>query len=209
MAEIPVERKEKSAFPMWLLPLLLLLLLIPLFYYMCGRSNTVVVDNTNGNRAVVTSNAGNMMSNAANTAVVVNNNTGNANVSGSTSNPTGEVVTAVNFFGFTKDKMSLVGRKADLRSARVEHVVSDRVFTVKSEGQKMFVMLDDSLNQGQKEEQIKIRAGQNLQLGGEFRAVPTAEVKDEAQNRDLSAKNYAQMKGQQVYLHATSISDAR
>ncbi len=76
MAEIPVERKEKSAFPWWLIPLLLLLLLLPLIWY-CSR-NTAVVTNTNGNnnanRVVVANNAnGN-----GNLGVVVNNN-GNAN----------------------------------------------------------------------------------------------------------------------------------
>jgi outer membrane protein OmpA-like peptidoglycan-associated protein len=46
MAEIPVERKEKSSFPWWLIPLLLLLLLVP-FLYFCNKST--VGDNTNGN----------------------------------------------------------------------------------------------------------------------------------------------------------------
>lgn len=55
MAEIPVQRNTKSAFPWWLIPLLLLLLLLPLIWY-CSR-NTAVVDNTNTNRAVTTTNA--------------------------------------------------------------------------------------------------------------------------------------------------------
>ncbi|MDQ6787861.1 MAG: OmpA family protein [Acidobacteriota bacterium] len=77
MAEIPVERKEKSSFPWWLIPLLLLLLLIP-FLYFCNKS--AVVDNTNNNynanRTIVTGgNANNMNGgtiNGANTVVVTN-----------------------------------------------------------------------------------------------------------------------------------------
>ncbi len=58
MADIPVERKEKSGLPWWLIPLLLLLLLPMLFFGFCNRStvvdNTNVNRNTNANRAVVT-----------------------------------------------------------------------------------------------------------------------------------------------------------
>ena len=67
MAEIPVERNEKSGFPWWLIPLLLLLVLLPLLYFTCGRNTNVA--NTNGNnnanRTVVAANNGN---------TVVNNN---------------------------------------------------------------------------------------------------------------------------------------
>ena len=70
MAEIPVERNEKSGFPWWLIPLLLLLVLLPLLYFTCGRNTNVA--NTNGN------NNGNAnrtaVANNGNTAVVVNNN---------------------------------------------------------------------------------------------------------------------------------------
>lgn len=78
MAEIPVEHKEKSGLPWWLIPLLLLLLIPILFFGLRGCSDRAgVVDNTNGNanRTVVTT-----MN--ANNAVVVNNannlNAGNA-----------------------------------------------------------------------------------------------------------------------------------
>lgn len=70
MAEIPVEKNTKSAFPWWLIPLLLLLLLLPLIWY-CSR-NTAVVDNTN--RVVNTNGNANRVMNAnnGNTAVVFN-----------------------------------------------------------------------------------------------------------------------------------------
>lgn len=70
MAEIPVEKNTKSAFPSWLIPLLLLLLLLPLIWY-CSR-NTAVVDNTN--RVVNTNGNANraMNANNGNTAIVFN-----------------------------------------------------------------------------------------------------------------------------------------
>ena len=224
MADIPVERKEKSGLPWWLIPLLLLLLLPLLFFGFCNRNT--VVDNTNGNtntnRANLANNnmngnvrAANSMSaaNASNVAVVTN--TGNANMSAGSSTDdvalnSGPVVTDTNFFAGANDKMTLVGREAKISSVRVNRVLSDRVFTVKSGSGEMFVMLDENLDSpGGKESQIKMKPGQNVNLGGSFRTIPTAEVKDEAQNRDLSQKEYAQMKGQRVYLHASSVSDVQ
>ena len=232
MADIPVERKEKSGLPWWLIPLLLLLLLPLLFFGFCNRGAVVDNTNTNGNtnvnRMVSTSNInsntmimnGNaMMTNSSNAVVVANNNSNNRNgvVNGNLGNGSnnaalnsGPVVTDTNFFGGVNDKMTLVGREAKISSVRVNRVLSDRVFTVKSGSGEMFVMLDENLDSpGGKEDQIKMKPGQNVNLGGSFRTIPTAEVKDEAQNRDLSQKEYAQMKGQRVYLHATSVSDVR
>ena len=236
MAEIPVERKQKSAFPMWLIPLLLLLLLLPLLYFTCGRNNNVaVVDNTNANRALGSANNGNSYGSitgangsttgannsavaAGNTAIVTNangnaNGVGNSTTAANANNPAaaGGTVTAVNYFGTVKDKSTIVGRNVDLRTARVSRVLSDRVFTVRSEGEEMFVMLDENLDSpGGKEGQIKIRAGQNVKLAGAFRSVPTTgEVGGERQGGGLNQKEYAQMKNQQVYLHATGVEDAR
>ncbi len=238
MAEIPVEKKE-GGFPWWLIPLILLLLLVPLFLLMrnCDNGTTANVNNTT-NRTVVTTNSGNgnsslttnsttVVTNTSNTTTTGVNGMGNgssmngmnsgnstsgANISGnstSSTTTTGETITDVNYFGSASDKSTLVGRGINLSGVVVNRVVSDRVFTVKSGAGEMFVMLDDALNAGGKEKQIQIKRGQRINLGGSFRNVPTAEVKDEAQNRDLNAKNYAQMKGQNVYLHATGVSDAK
>ncbi len=216
MAEIPVERKRKSAFPAWLIPLLLLLLLLPLLWFMMRGCSPAAVDNDNkdGNRVLTTSenNAGTIVNNAAdrvvNSAVTTGDNSG-VNNNNERSRNIGKTVTAVNFFGFTKDKASLVGREVDLRSARVNRVLSDRVFTVKSENDEMFVMLDENLDTaGGKEQQIKIRPGQNVKLNGSFRDVPTEETSDELQHGDLKIKDYEQMKNQNVYLHATSVGNA-
>jgi hypothetical protein len=234
MAEIPVERKEKSGFPWWLIPLLLLLLLLPLLWF-CTRDTAVTNTNanTNANRAGAMSNANGAMSNAnnmngasnmtggasgasgaGNTAVVVNSANGNsgANANGAMSGGanSGAAVTDVNMFGTTTDKSTLVGRNSTLSGVRVERVLSDKVFTVKSGSGEMFVLLDDNLDSGGgKEKQIKMQSGQNVNIGGAFRSVPTAEVKDETKGGGLNSKEYAQMKGQSVYLHATSVSDVK
>ncbi len=223
MADIPVERKEKSGLPWWLIPLLLLLLLPLLFFGFCNR-NTTVVDNTNGNananRANLANNNGNVRAansisatNTSNVAVVTNTGNANMSVGNSTNNAalnSGPVITDTNFFAGANDKMTLAGRQAEIKNVRVNRVLSDRVFTVKSGSGEMFVMLDENLDSpGGKESQIRMKPGQNVNLGGSFRTIPTAEVNDAAQNSDLSQKEYAQMKGQRVYLHATSVSDVQ
>ncbi len=133
----------------------------------------------------------------SNTAVVVNSNTGAA-------------VTDVNMFGTTTDKATLVGRGSTLTGVPVNRVLSDHVFTVKSGSGEQFVYLDENLDSGGgKENQIKPRPGSRINLGGTFENVPTGEMKEETKGGGLSGKKYAQMKGQTVYLHATSLSDAK
>lgn len=220
MAEIPVERKEGGSFPWWLIPLLLLLLLLP-FLYFCNKS--AVVDNTNynGNRAnvAVTANVNNRAAtvntgnntvavNAGNTAIVVDNNGVSINANPGTRS--GAVIKDVNEFGSATDKSTLVGRGFFVNGVRVNRVLSDKVFTVKSGSGEMFVMLDNNLDSpGGKEGQIKMKQGQIVNLGGEFRNVPNGETTAETKGGGLDSKEYAQMKGQQVYLHANSVEDAK
>jgi hypothetical protein len=224
MAEIPVERKVGSSFPMWLIPLILLLLLLPLLYF-CSRNNAADNTNYNGNRTnvgtttnantVTTTNANNRVAtnsgtgmnaaNSGNTAVVVDNNNAANGASGDRS-----VIKDVNEFGSATDKTALAGRGFFVNGVRVNRVLSDNVFTVKSGSSEMFVMLDQNLDSpGGKEGQIKIKQGQNVNIGGEFRSVPSGETSAETKGGGLNGKEYAQMKGQQVYLHATSVGDAK
>lgn len=228
MAEIPVERNTKSGLPWWLIPLLLLLLLLPLLWFMSRGCNTAPVANgnsngnfnNNGNRAASSANTGNAgaMSNAG--AMTTNNsgtmsngggNAGNSTISvNGTGSATGERVTDVNLFGGTADKNSLAGRGVQLTKVKVNRVLSDRVFTVTSGSGEMFAMLDETLDSGGgKEKQIKIQPGQTVNLNGDFRRVPDANTKEEVQNRDLNRAEYGQMKGQQIYLHATRVEDAK
>jgi hypothetical protein len=55
----------------------------------------------------------------------------------------------------------------------------------------------------------RVQARCSYYLGGEFRNVPTDEVAQETKGGGLDKSEYAQMKGQQVYLHATSVSDVK
>ncbi len=71
----------------------------------------------------------------------------------------------------------------------------------------MFALLNNNLDStGGKKGQIKMRSGQNVKLGGEFRNVPTDEIAQKTKGGGLDKNEYAQMKGQQVYLHANSVS---
>ncbi|HVF86040.1 MAG TPA: hypothetical protein VM866_00560 [Pyrinomonadaceae bacterium] len=197
MAEIPVERRK--GFPWWLPLLALVGLLLIGFVLMrgCNDRTAAVTDNTNNNRNA--------------NAALGTDNTNNANARMTTQGvgtATGERVTDVNLFGSTAEKSTLAGRRVDLQNVKVNRVVSDRVFTLTSGSGEMFVMLDDTLNRGGMEEQIKMQPGQLVNLGGTFQGVPTEEIKDE-QRRDLNAGEYARMKGQQIYLHATDVKNAK
>ena len=119
---------------------------------------------------------------------------------------TGGEITDTGYFAGVNPKSSLVGRRANFANARVEKVVSDHIFTVKSGGEEMYVYLDESQDTAAgKEKQVKVKAGQTLNLSGDFRTVPTEDIKAEtAPKKDgtLTSKEYADLKGQQVYLHA-------
>jgi hypothetical protein len=217
MAEIRVVRKEGNSFPKWLIPLLLLLLLLPLLYFF-SKSDDADNTNSNANRSAVTdsgNSVGNVQNtanaavagNAGNSAVVVNNNDAAINSDGAARG--GAVIKDVNEFGTANDKASLVGRGFFVNGVRVNRVLSDKFFTVRSSAGEMFVMLDENLDSsGGKENQIKMRRGQKVNLGGEFRNVPTNEVAQETEG-GLSRNEYARLKRQQVYLHATSVSDEK
>ena len=196
MAEIPVTRKS-GGLPWWLPLLAILGLLLLGFFFLRGCNDRAAVVNTNAN---------NMASMNANVGMA------NANARITTegaATATGQRVTDVNIFGSTADKMSLAGRRVDLTNVRVARVLSDRVFTVTSGSGEMFVMLDENLDTGGgREQQIKARPGQSVNLGGTFRNVPSAETSEERQGRALDAREYAQMKGQQIYLHATDVRNA-
>lgn len=228
MAEIPVTRAKRGLpWWLWLLPLLALLLLLLFFSRSCN--DRAAIDN-NTNRAAANNANGNSTTNGtANGSAVVNGSgtTNNANASGTTANgnasgnsgnsninvsgvgaASGDRVTDVNLFANTADKSTIVGRRVDLTKVKVNRVLSDRVFTVTSGSGEMFVLLDENLDTGGgKEQQIKMRPGQLVNLGGTFRNVPTGEVKEE-RSRNLNRREYEQMKDQRVYLHCTDVKNA-
>ncbi len=183
MAEIPVQRK-RGGLPWWLLLLGLLGLLLLSVLLMRG-CNSAGVTNTNDNA----------------NAMVGNDKAASGGESTSTN------ITDLNIFGNTTDKQSLVNRRVDLTDARIARVLSDRVFTITSGSGEMFVMLDENLDSsGGREQQIRMRPGQLVNLGGTFQRVPSEEqVRGE---RELDAREYAQMANQHVYLHCTNIRNA-
>lgn len=207
MAEIPVERKQ-GGLPWWLIPLLLLLVLIPLlFLFSRGCADNTVGNTNNGN--VNRAGASNINSSPANgTAVVTNNNAGNISAGGNAGSANSSALTDINYFAGISDKNTLAGRTVDFKNVEVDRVLSDHVFTVKSGASEIFVYLDESQDSGGgKEQAVKIRPNQKLNLSGDFRRVPNAETaneKNEKQAGGLTEKEYAQMKGQQVYLHGVS-----
>jgi hypothetical protein len=241
MAEIPVERKKRTAtaaaggaaptrkgLPWWLFPLIALLLLIPLLFLLargCDGYNAGVVSNANngnGNRGNVAETAaavnGGNRSNA-NALIVITNDNDNSIVRSTTNNDYSgnenraansgaSAITDTSYFAGVNDKQTLVGRTAEFDEARVRRVVSDRVFTVRSGGGEMYVLLDEGLDSGGGSEQkVKIRPGQKLNLSGEFRQVPTEETNAERE-KDLSGRDFERMKNQKVYLHATSVKNS-
>lgn len=210
MAEIPVERK-KGGLPWWLIPLILALILIPLIFFLARGCNPAVVgnsNNSNGNSRVASGNGNSARGN--NTAVVVNNNSGtmtgnNANAN-SNAGSVGATMSDANGFGSTADKKTLIGRMADFQNVKVNRVLSDHVFTVKSGDGEMFALLDEKLDTGGgNEKRIQMKPGMSVNLSGDFRAAPNAEVSAE-KKEDLNSKEYAQMKGQQIYLHVNNVS---
>lgn len=194
MAEIPVTRKS-GGLPWWLPLLAILGLLLLGFFFLRGCNDRAAVVDTNANNAV-NANVGTANANAR----ITTENLGTA---------TGQRVTDVNLFGSTADKMSLAGRRVDLTNVRVARVLSDRVFTVTSGSGEMFVMLDENLDTGGgKEQQIKARPGQLVNLGGTFQRVPNAQTQEERSGRGLNAQEFQQMANQQVYLHCTDVKNA-
>lgn len=191
MAEIPVTRKS-GGLPWWLPLLAILGLLLLGFFFLRGCNDRAAVVDTNAN------NVANMSTNA--NARITTENAGTA---------TGQRVTDVNIFGSTADKTSLAGRRVDLTNVRVARVLSDRVFTVTSGSGEMFVMLDENLDTGGgREQQIKARPGQLVNLGGSFQLVPNAQTQGERSGGGLNAQEFQQMANQQVYLHCTDAKNA-
>jgi hypothetical protein len=236
MAQIPVQRKNQRAavpatktggMPRWLLPAIALLLLIPLLLLSmrgCSDTNNAGIAGGNAaNRSSTDSRSATALNENAtnNTAVVVansgaseepspesNNNqtAGSANVE---SPGSGAVVTDASYFAGINDKSALAGRRAELKSVRVRRVLSDHLFTVGSGRGEIYAFLGENLDSGGgREDKIRIRRGQVLDLSGDFRPIPEAEVQDETQNGGLSEKELKRLKGQKIYLHASGVGEA-
>lgn len=208
VAEIPVERKSAIPWWAWFLLALLLLALVALGLSRCGAERAGLNSGTNqsaagaGNRNGATS--GSAAGSNASTPVATNT----SSAGGTAGNASG-AVTDISAYLSASDKGSLAGRGADFGSVMVQRVLSDRAFTVgPSRDQELFVMLDNSLNEGAAEKQVQIKEGQRLTLAGTFEKPPTAETAQE-RYRGLSASEAAEMKAREIYVHANRVAGAR
>lgn len=128
----------------------------------------------------------------------------NLNSDGAVSEANANRITDVNTYASTPDKSTLVGKAAEMRNVKVARLLSDRVFTVTSGAGEIFAMLDENLDTGSRESNVRLQPGQTVSLSGSFQNVPNDQIRDE-RRRNLNAREFAQMKNQQVYLHVTSI----
>jgi hypothetical protein len=103
-----------------------------------------------------------------------------------------------------------VGNRVQLTDLKVHSVVGDRTFWIgPSDKQRLFVVLDKSLDQpAQQEWRLDINEGQTVAISGEVRKVPPAA---EIQTRwaGLNASERTPLENQQVYLHAERVDIAK
>jgi hypothetical protein len=103
-----------------------------------------------------------------------------------------------------------VGNRVQLTDLKVHSVVGDRTFWIgPSDKQRLFVVLDKSLDQPMQQEwRLDINEGQTVAISGEIRKVPSA---DEIQSRwtGLNASERTPLENQQVYLHAEQVDIAK
>lgn len=223
MAEIPVERKgerreesredrkDKKSPLIWLLPLLLLIPLIWLLTRAGDERDDGHADlSRDGN---VRSDAGTGVAPGSSTSDLTRSDAGAilGDSAGTAQGSAGNAdrLTDAGAFFTASDRMSLRGRGIDLSNVEVQRVVSDRGFTVgPRKGQELFVLLDDRLNEGSADKRLRIKPGQRLAIGGTFMDPPSAETKQE-RYRGLSTKESGELRAQDIYLHAETISQAQ
>lgn len=202
MAEIPVERKSGLPWWVWLLGLLALLLLLSSLLRSCNNGVAVVNNNDNTNTVTRTT--------TTTTSTNANSNAGSV-LNGNTTVTRGDALTDISSFLSSSNRASFIGRGAQLNNVRVQRVLSDRAFTVgPSNGQEMYVVLDNSLNEGGSERKFRIEEGQMLTLAGTMEKPPTAEINAEQRKPGdikLNPAEASEMKRQQVYLHANKIQN--
>jgi hypothetical protein len=217
MAEIPVERKERKSPLIWLVPLLLLAALA--FFLLrprgdgrddghadLSRDTAGVATDARSTTPAATPSAGATTASSTGGSAVLGDSAGTH--AGSTAG-SGERIVDVGTYFSAADRRKLAGRGIDLSNVEVQRVVSDRGFTVGSKkGEELFVMLDDRLNEGSAEKRVRIRPGQRLAIGGTLMEPPSAETKEE-RYRGLSAQETKELRAQDVYLHASTISQGR
>jgi len=105
----------------------------------------------------------------------------------------------------TPDRQSLVGRRVEFTNVAVQEVNGDRTFWVgQSNNQRLFVVLDQGLDQGSAEQNVQIKTGQTLDLTGVLQPIPTAQQAQQ-QWQGLDAAEAQALSNQTVYLQVDKI----
>jgi hypothetical protein len=232
MAVIPVVRKSESPWWLWLIGLLLLLVIVWFVWQMFDRDRDSA--NTSAPAAVTTpaattpaattpaattpdasgpvaAPAGTTGSDTATPAATTAAGSMPADTPTRTTDAVrpgatapGDRVTDAGIYASTSDKLSLVGRQAELSNVRVVRVVGPKSFTLASGSEEFLVVIDQDLNRGVGT-QGQIAPGNTLNLKGNFQRLQQDEINNISSNRfrDLTEPEREWLKKTQVYLHAT------
>jgi cytoskeletal protein RodZ len=200
MAEIPVTKKSSSSWWIWLIGLLVLAAIIWFLY------QTFTDDRASAPATTAPSTA-TAPAAPTSTAPATSPQTDAAPATSAAPASTGETITDTGAYASAGDKLSLVGRRAELTDARVARVVGPKAFTVVSGSDEMVVMVDDDLSKGVGT-QGQIDKGNVLNVKGTFRRLTAEEISDVSDNRfrDLTEQERETLRKTQVYLHATEFS---
>lgn len=118
----------------------------------------------------------------------------------------GAILSDLNLFDLTPDKLSLVNRRVEFSNVRVTRVLNDRVFALTSGSGEIYAMLDHGLDRGPMEGRVTIAVGQLLDLQGAFRPSPDAEAAGrEGLAVPLSAQLVTAFRVHPVYLLVTLV----
>jgi hypothetical protein len=115
-----------------------------------------------------------------------------------------EPITDVVVIATAPNKQSFVNRQVEFTNVPVQSVVGDRTFWVGSgNNERLFVVLDEALDNGRTEKNLKVNEGQTLMIRGLIRSLPSTQ---EAQKQwGLSAAEAEALRNQQVYLQASQV----
>lgn len=117
----------------------------------------------------------------------------------------GDVITDVVVISKAPSKEALVGRRVKFTGTDVIKVIGDRPFWVgRSNNEGLAVVLDPSLDKGEAEQKIQIKAGQKLDLTGILKPMPDAATAKAQWGISDAEANEFQTQG--VYLQADTIN---
>lgn len=117
-----------------------------------------------------------------------------------------EPITDVVVINQAPNKQALANKQVQFTDVKVQSVVGDRAFWVgNNNNQRLFVVLDASLDAGSAEKQVVVKPGQTVDLSGVLQPAPTVEAAQK-QFKGLSANEAQSLRDQAVYLQARNIN---